>query len=61
MNKILAEAIIIYRSKFEQQTDEGFQELIDLFASFVVNHPYSFAILVFCIIVLIVFLTKKFR
>ncbi len=59
MKPILAESIIVYRSKFEQQQDEGMQQLLDMFASFVINHPYTFVIIIILIISAIVYFNRK--
>lgn len=59
MKNILAESIIVYRSKFEQQQDEGAQQLLDAIASLIVNYPYSCIIFVIIVIAIIFFFNKK--
>jgi CHASE3 domain sensor protein len=61
MKTLLAESIIVYRSKLEQQQDEGMQQFLDGVASLIVNYPYWCILFVVIVILIIIFFNKKSR
>ena len=60
MKLLLAtEKVIVYRSQFEKEQDEGLMDIIQWIVSTVYNHPWLCFTFVLLLVALCAFLTKK--